>query len=131
MTTLKILETGLQNSLCIIAIFMSMQDGMILYGFKERLQKTILRLSDSFLYISKCPETRLLTLNDWIAKPLYDCLYCMASFWSIIFWSIQFHRWSVDLLFVILVTSGFNIIMGNTVSNIVFNYHRHRTNDDN
>ena len=43
-------------------------------------------------------------LPEWVVKPLYDCLPCMASFWSIVL------LWRVDIK-AMLIICGINAII--------------------
>ena len=52
-----------------------------------------------------------LMLPEWIAMPLYDCTYCMSSFWSLVFFVVRHHYVCFDLLFVMLVTLGFQLVI--------------------
>jgi len=108
MTYSTILTGGLVHSLSIIALYMSMQDGMILAPLR--------RIMERFLR------------HPFLANPVYACPICMSSFWSIIFWIVAGHRPSVSLAFVILVTAGITTLIAKPLEDIIFNYHRHRTN---
>lgn len=47
---------------------------------------------------------RYLKVSDWLLKPLYGCLPCMASFWSIVL------LWRVDIK-AMLIICGINAII--------------------
>jgi len=46
--------------------------------------------------------------SDWLAKPLFDCLTCMGSFWTLLFWAVYLKPFGFDLLFSILIIVGLN-----------------------
>ena len=49
-----------------------------------------------------------LLLVDWLAKPLFDCMVCMASFWTVFIWTVQVKPVTFELLFAILIVGGLN-----------------------
>ncbi len=47
----------------------------------------------------------------WFYKPLFSCLICMCSFWTIIFWLLYIKPITFELLFAILITGGINVVI--------------------
>lgn len=47
----------------------------------------------------------------WIRKPLYDCPTCMGSFWTLVTCSYFGLEVLLDIVPMILATSGFNFII--------------------
>lgn len=62
-------------------IYIAMQEWMILNPIKERILK--------------------LNLPNWILDPTVNCIYCMASFRSIVIW-LLLHPFSIWYLIVII-----------------------------
>jgi len=54
-------------------------------------------------------------LPEYFRKPLFECLSCMASMWTIVAWCIfiRVHWWM--LLFAIPVVCGINIIISSLI----------------
>ena len=84
------------SSLCIVMIYASMTQGMLLFPVRKKL--------DTFL-----PEA--------IHKPLYSCLICMSSFWGLIAWVVFYGYLSWDILMFILPLGGLNSIITLLVNN--------------
>lgn len=101
-----ILIQAIQNSICIVAVIVSLQDGMIL-GFIGRLFAK---------YIT----------NPFLAKPLYSCFICMGSFWSCVFWFFQGFDLTIYLPITILATVGINTLLSEKVEDLIFLYHKSR-----
>jgi len=84
------IEIALIISLKIIAIHVCFWDGMI---FAPLIK---------VLYLYK--------LNDFIKKPLYGCVICMSSFWTILFY-LSSDSFEISNLFpLILIVCGINSI---------------------
>jgi len=47
----------------------------------------------------------------WLRKPIYECLICMSSFWTVFFWCCYIKPIGFEMLFAVLVTCGFNVII--------------------
>lgn len=47
---------------------------------------------------------KYISLNEWFIKPLYDCLPCMASFWTCVI------LWKIDIK-AMLIVCGMNAII--------------------
>lgn len=59
------------------------------------------------------PVANFLTskLPQWICKPLYECIVCMASFWSISYWFLFVREdWHLLIPFMFIV-AGINGII--------------------
>lgn len=46
--------------------------------------------------------------EDWLAKPLFDCMSCMASFWTLVFWLAYDKGFNAEFFFAVLIVSGLN-----------------------
>jgi hypothetical protein len=46
-------------------------------------------------------------LPEYLKKPLFDCVVCMASFWSCVFWIF----FDFNLVVTILAVAGFNSLL--------------------
>jgi hypothetical protein len=57
----------------------------------------------NFLY-----EPAKLLTEEWLSKPLFDCMMCMASFWTLVFWLFYNKPFTFDFVFSVLVVSGLN-----------------------
>lgn len=75
-------------SFIIIGLHSAMQEGMVL-AFVPRL---------------------LSPLPLWLRKPLFQCMICMSSFWTITIWFISGHPLSIDILFTIPAVAGLNTL---------------------
>ena len=60
-------------------------------------------------YIDPCKRTG--PISVFIAKPLFDCLICMASFWTVFFWLCYIKPITFELLFAVLITCGINVVI--------------------
>jgi hypothetical protein len=99
-----ILEQACILSMKITGIYMACREGMIFGNLKARL-------ATFFDWIFG------LKMSKIVQKPLWDCLICMSSFWTIImyarvtdysgFYSIDL----IDLVEMILVVCGINAII--------------------
>jgi hypothetical protein len=48
---------------------------------------------------------------SWLQKPLFDCMICMSSIWTTVFWFITGHHLSLKWPFVVLITAGINALI--------------------
>jgi len=101
-----ILIQAIQNSLCILAIYTSLQEGMI-FGIIGRFLAKYLTIS-------------------FVAKPIYNCFICMGSFWSCVFWIIQGFDLTIYLPITILATVGINTLLSEKAEELLFFYHKNR-----
>lgn len=46
----------------------------------------------------------------WMRKPLYECLICMSSFWTVAFVVVTLQPISVDVLLLFITVGGLNTI---------------------
>jgi hypothetical protein len=72
------------TSMKIFFVWAAMQRGMVLYPLRIIIEKMI----------SIFPATIFLLLR----KPLFDCLFCMSSFWGTFFLTKAFSKWNLVLL---------------------------------
>ena len=47
----------------------------------------------------------------WLSKPLYKCVVCMASLWTVLFWVLLDKPLTIHLLFAVLICAGINKIL--------------------
>jgi len=80
---------ALKLSLIITGIYTSTQDGMI-FGFIRPL---------------------LFSLPVWLKKPLYLCLTCMASFWTLALWLLFANAYTWHVIPVVFIVAGLNSIV--------------------
>ncbi len=88
--------TSLQISLCILAIYACTRDGMILGKLRAYIQTLI----DKIFGVEA---------SEWVCKPLFECITCMASVWGII-GCIVFGVSLIDWPVTILMVCGINVI---------------------
>jgi hypothetical protein len=87
---------ALITSLKIVFVWAAMQEGMILF-FLKRLIDWIIVWLPAKVYL-------------WIRKPLYNCLFCMASFWGYIF-SFEVASFSWYYLEFLMTVAGINYLI--------------------
>lgn len=88
---INILLTSIIISLVCVGIYVTTWEGMIFYKLANRIKSVL--------------EKRKLSM---LHKPLFGCLTCMSSFWTLVAWFIDdcnFH-----LLWVMLCVAGINTI---------------------
>lgn len=91
------IETSLNISLIILGIHAAMQDGMIL----ERPRVSIQNAMDKIFGV---------VWSEWLQKPLFSCVTCMSSVWSIVL-SPYFGMSWYDVPVVILTVAGLNFVI--------------------
>jgi hypothetical protein len=87
---------ALITSLKIVFVWAAMQEGMILY-FVRRLIDWMITALPANVYL-------------WIRKPLYNCLFCMASVWGFIF-SFEIASFSWYYFEFLMTIAGLNYII--------------------
>ena len=103
------LTTAFEYSLAIIFRYTCFQDGMILAAVRRHLDRVI--------------------KNEWVKKPLFNCVVCMCGLYSILFWVVNTNPISMDLLKVILLVGGINVLAGPLVETTIFDLLKRKTND--
>jgi len=58
-----------------------------------------------FNFLAPILET---SLPEWFRKPLYECMVCMCSFWTVFFWVAYVKPVSCELIFAVLIVGGIN-----------------------
>ena len=72
------------TSLAITAIHTVVtRPGMLLYGVSQMFERV--------------------NMYSWVTNPLYNCMICMSSLWTTIFWLAALRPVSLTLLFAILI----------------------------
>ncbi len=88
-------------ALKIAFVYGAMQPDNILFSLRRLLEKGL----------SYLPEK----INLYLRKPLFDCMFCMSSFWGLVFFFVPLPLW----LDVILSIAGLNYLL----STIIHYYH--------
>lgn len=94
------IEKVITISLIIVAIHVSLMDGMIF----EKLRHAL----DEVFGDSKIP---------FMVKPLYECVICMGGIWSAILYPILY-GWSWDLIPTMLCVIGLNALLSPIIHKI-------------
>lgn len=109
------LSRAVELSLIISAIHMTTMPGMIFYKASRLIEKLIYQL----LNRGRIQDMhRHAELAGWICKPLFGCVICMASFWT-----VTLCIWSTPVLEVtrlIFLVCGLNIIMSLTIKKLLY-----------
>ncbi len=87
-SVLTLLQQATFISLSIIGLYSAMQEGMVL-AFIPYLLASLPRL---------------------MRKPLFECLICMSSFWSVVIWFTTGNPLSWHLIFIIPAVAGLNTL---------------------
>lgn len=69
-----------------------------------------------------CPE--------WLRKPLYECLSCMASIWSVVLWIAIYQSLSFKLIVAIVITCGMNTVVAYPVKLLLKIYEEEKWTGD-
>ncbi|PXV61190.1 hypothetical protein CLV62_12523 [Dysgonomonas alginatilytica] len=112
---LYLIQTLLQAlviSLCCVAIHVTTWKGMILHSTSKTLDKSLRAFFRKFFYMS---EGKSWNLTLYLLTPIYRCIICMSSFWTIMFWFF----WNFNLGLMILVVCGINTIITAIISNLL------------
>lgn len=73
----------IEISLICTGIHVCFLDGMVFYRF--RLCDIVMNAYQNIYPSCTVKQYKLVdSIMTWISKPLYDCLPCMASFWTIV-----------------------------------------------
>jgi len=94
------LELTLLTSLKIIFMYGAMKPGMV-FDFLPRVFDWVLHWLPM--------EAQL-----YLKKPLYDCVFCMASVWGLLF-TYQYFEITVDYVFLILQVGGVNYLVATII----------------
>lgn len=92
----------IEISLICTGIHVCFVEGMILYPF--RLEILLMDLYEKYPKWSAEKWLKIANTLNLIQKPLYDCLPCMASFWTCVI------LWKIDIKS-ILIVCGMNAII--------------------
>lgn len=84
------------TSLKVVFIYAAMKPGMIFHPLR--------------LFFDWCLKPFPVKWQLYLAKPLYDCLVCQASFWTIIF-TLNIFSVSIGYLFFLFQVGGLNFIL--------------------
>lgn len=100
------IEKVITISLIIVAIHVSLMDGMIFGAFRRWLEGVL-----NIFFGDKA---------HYIAMPLYECIICMGGIWSAILYPILY-GWSWNLIPTMLCVIGFNALL----SPIIYKIHEY------
>ncbi len=99
----------IEISLICTGIYVCFMEGMFFYKLRAWIEVLInLILSVFFLHKKHGWATKCITITEWLIKPLYDCLPCMASFWTCII------LWKIDIK-AMLIVCGMNAIIASVL----------------
>lgn len=93
--------TALNISLCILAVHACTWDGMVL----ERPRAAVQTLLDKLVGVER---------SEWLQKPLFGCLTCMASVWGVfgcITFSVPLLDWPITILTVCGINTLFSTLL--------------------
>jgi len=108
------IETALSISLVCLAIHALFWDGMIFYRIGRIIQEIIVIVLTVITGISDFTEEDIVKASEWILKPVFGCLICMASFWTLIAFYI-FHFNTYPLWQLMLTVCALNVLMDSVV----------------
>ena len=104
------INTAIQYSLIITFIFICYQDGMI-FGWLRRFFER-------------------LNMPEWVNKPLFDCNICMSGLYTVLLWFVKdHHHLSFNLLWMICLVGGINVIISPFIEGAVMDYLMKLTKD--
>ncbi len=86
------IESIIIISLQIVFMYGAMQEGEILFPFRKLLENIVSKFPVSWQF--------------YLRKPLFDCLFCMSSFWGITFAFLPLPWW----LNIIFCVAGLNYL---------------------
>lgn len=104
MSNTELLIAALINSLKILMVYASMQDGMLL-SFVPRLYDSFLELFSPNCHSQPSLMYRAVAFFE---KPLFACMTCMCSVWTLVFWFMSGGSVTLDILWLMLVSGGIN-----------------------
>jgi len=92
-----VILTALNISLCILAVYACTREGMIL----ERPRAAVQTFLDRVCGYS---------LSEWLQKPLFGCLVCMASLWTLVLSPVfSVKLWDIPIM--ALTVCGINYVL--------------------
>lgn len=83
------------TSLKVIFLYGAMQEDEILFRFRQLLER--------FVSVLPC------NIQGFIAKPLFECMFCMSGFWGLVFLFLPL-PWYIDT---VLCVAGLNYVLQN------------------
>lgn len=117
MTIQLLLTHCVTISIICLGVHLAFSEGMIFFRFGKVIKEIIRLIVGSVLFITRkgsladiCEKTDRIA-NQCI-KPLFDCLICMSSVWTIIV-GHYFFVWGdwTNFVFPVLIVCGFNVIL--------------------
>jgi hypothetical protein len=91
---METIAVSLKISLCIVAIYECTQEGMIFHRARAFAATRMDRLFG-------CDR------SEWLQMPLWGCMICMSSFWTLVFSPVFGVAWS-DIPVTMLMVCGMN-----------------------
>jgi len=98
--------------MCCVAVHVTTWKGMILHSASISVENKISLIFQRAFCMSR---TKSLELTLFLMKPIYRCMICMSSIWTILFWFF----WNFNLGLMILVVCGINTVLTSLISNIL------------
>lgn len=103
---------ALTISLCCVAIHVSTWQGMILHSVSISVEKVLAKTFNKVLWLSVPKATEL---SLYLLKPVFRCMICMSSIWTVLFWLF----WDFNLVLIMLCVCGINTLFTALISNIL------------
>jgi len=107
--------TAFQISLICVGIYATTWPGMIFCRLARWIEAKILSLCKLFTKEMTVAHRWVLT----ICKPLFGCLICMSSFWTIFYWIISGSPLSIHIVSLMLTVCGINVIITAVISHLI------------
>jgi hypothetical protein len=102
----QFLLIAFRTSLMITFMWGAMQVGMIFFWLTQLIDRGLSNLP--------------IKMHLWLRKPLYDCLFCMSSFWGILF-TFKYFSFSFNYLFLLLTIGGINYLISTFIEALTYN----------
>lgn len=112
---METLLIALKFSLIITAIYATTWRGMIFSRSAQWIQERIALWMLSIGYDSKKAQDTA----RYLVKPLFGCLICMSSFWTIILYPYLVPKLDVNIVYLMLTVCGINVIISGIISSIL------------
>ncbi len=98
-----------RTSLMITFMWGAMQVGMIFFWLQQLIDKGL-----SYFPIK---------IHLILRKPLYECIFCMSSFWGVLF-TAKYFSFSLNYLYLILTIGGINYLISTFIEALTYNHER-------
>lgn len=70
------------------------------------------------------PVAQWLDFNciEILKKPLYECLMCMSSIWTVFLWTLFVQKFSFNIIIAIVVVCGMNSVLAYRIKKLLASY---------